>query len=137
LPEEVYFSGDGLKLSLSIAAKGQFLDSDEVERFFKEKYEDDDIELSQESEAIIEATYVFQIAEVFDDLIPTSSKVILCRGTCEIKIVYEDEEILKHTLHSKVISGKDRKEAHQIITDYLKKSAYQESVKALDEVIYE
>ncbi len=122
---------------MAIVAKGQFLDSDQVERFFKEKYEDDDVELCQENEAIIKATYAFQITEVFDDLIPTSSKVILCQGTCEIKVVYEDEEVLKHTLHSKVVSGKNRKEAHRIITDYLKKAAYQESAKALDEVICE
>lgn len=135
MPEEPYLVGEGLKLSLSVVAKGPFLNSDRVERFLKEKYEDDDVALSKETEATAKATYVFQITEVFDDLVPASSNVMLCQGTCQITIVYENKELLKHTLHSKVISGGNRKEIHRIIADYLRRSAYRESARALDRAI--
>ena len=133
----MYLSADGLKLSVTVLAKGEFLESDQVRRYLIERFEEDGVDLTREGSGISRATYVLRIAQVSDDLIPARSKVILCQGSCELELVHEDETILRSTLRSRVVSGTDREEIHRTITDYLKKAAYRESARALDEVLFE
>jgi len=133
----VYLDAEGVKLSVSVTVQGSFLDGDSIRRYLIERYEEDGAEVTAPGEARSTATYALRIAEVSDDLVPADSKILLCQGTCEIEIVHEGNEILRSTLRSKVISGRDREVIYRTIAEYLQKKAYEASANALDEVLYE
>ena len=124
-------------MCVTVSARGPFLDGDAIRGYFAERYREDGAEVTERGAALSSATYVLRIAEVSDDLVPAASGTLLFQGACEIEVVHEGHEILRTTLRSKVISGRDREAIHRTITEYLQKKAYEETAKALDSVLYE
>jgi len=135
-PDDIYLDADGVKLSVTVSAQGPFLDEDAIRQYFAERYEEDGAELTEPGAALSLVTYVLRIGEVSDDLVPAPSGTLLFQGACEIEFVHEGQEILRTTLRSKVISGRDREEIHRTILEYLQKKAYEEVADALDRVLY-
>jgi hypothetical protein len=122
---------------VSVLAEGPFPHADAVKQYLVERYEEDGAEVTPQDEATAKTCYVFRIAEVHDDLVPASAKVLLLQGTCDITVVHEGEEVLRTAMRSKVISGTDRQRVLRTITDYLEKKAYEASARSLDGALFE
>lgn len=128
--EGYYLADPDQALFVSVGTGGLLEEGDALESYFIEEYEDLDFVLEGKDEADLKVHADFQVVEVFDKLLPAGRELKLYKGTCLLTILFEKEEILRITIHSKTISSRKAEAAIKEIVHYLKEEALIASLSA-------